>query len=276
MDKESALSTPLSKDTASSVTGPIFKGLLQNKEGLVLNGQGGADPGLVARIVRDALDQSALAIPIGEANAQEMEIALKLANIMKNPTEDQKFILATVETLLKDVKNMEDQTGSPELKKASDDLLQMVASVLIAQAIPDLLKEGDVASIKNIFSGLNDSKIKILQDYQESTRPYYDEIVKDLSNNMSLLQLKNVLSGSMTKEELEKLPRSDIDKILEKLRQAKDKSSQAQYILQQEEKYRSKYLDPNKKLLEEHMKDMMKSFTQKLSKVLESTGTKKK
>jgi hypothetical protein len=222
------------------------------------------------------LDQSALAIPIGEANAQEMEIALKLANIMKNPTEDQKFILATVETLLKDVKNMEDQTGSPELKKASDDLLQMVASVLIAQAIPDLLKEGDVASIKNIFSDLDNSKGRILMDYQESTKPYYNEMVKELSRNMSLLQLQNILNNSMTKEELEKLPRSDIDKILEKLRQAKDKSSQAQYILQQEEKYRSKYLDPNKKLLEEHMKDMMKSFTQKLSKVLESTGTKKK
>ena len=90
---------------------------------------------------------------------------------------------------------------------------------------------------------------------------------------MSAFQLKNVLSGSMTKEELEKLFRSEIDKILEKLRQAKERSFEAEYILQQEAKYRKAYLDPSKKMLDARMKGLLESFTKKLSGALE--GVKK-
>lgn len=42
-----------------------------------------------------------------------------------------------------------------------------------------------------------------------------------------------------------------------------------EYILQQDAKYRKAYLDPANKLLEESMKKMMRSFTDKLNNTLE-------
>jgi len=96
-------------------------------------------------------------------------------------------------------------------------------------------------------------------------------VKKILAKNLALLQLNNIVSKGMMAEELEKLQPNEIDKIFEKLRKASNKSSDEEYILQQEAKYRKAYLDPNKKLLEDKMKLMMREFTQKISKVLETT-----
>jgi len=200
-----------------------------------------------------------------------MKIASVLASIIRNPAEDQKLILDTMQSLLAETEKAVNKSDSPELKKASDDLLQMVASILIAQAIPDLLNEGDVSNIKSIFAELNDKKGRIFLEYNDSTKPYYDNIVKEMSKNMSILQLKDILSGTMTKKELENMPRNELDKVLEKLRQAKDRSFEEEYILQQESKYRKAYIEPNKKVFEDKMKGMMKDFTGRLSKVLEAT-----
>ncbi len=243
----------------------IFKTLLNNKDAIMSDATGQVGPALLAKL----LEGSALAAPVGELTPRDMNLAMALANIMKNPTEDQKMILDVVTALLNEVVKQEQESASPELKKASDDLLQMVASVLIAQAIPDLFKEGDISNIKNIFSELNTQKGKIILEYQDSVKPYYEEIAKELSNNMNILQLKNILSGNMAKEQLEKLPPNELDKILEKLRQAKDKSLEEEHILQQEAKYRSLYIEPNKKMLEDNMKHMLEGFTKKLSGVLE-------
>ena len=257
----------------------IFKGLLKNKNDLLSKETGLINPAILEKIAMDTLNQSALSAPIvnlSAAKITKMELAMKLSSIIANPTEDQKMILDSVMAILNETDKEGEGSVSPELKKAQDDLLQMVASVLIAQAIPDLLKEGDVLGIKNIFSELNASKNRIMSGYQESTKPYYDEMVKELEKNMSVLQLKNILSNSMSSKDLEKMPRNDIDKVLEKLRQAKDKSFEAEYILQEEAKYRKAYLDPNKKIMEERMKAMMRDFTSRLSKVLESAGGAKK
>ena len=258
----------INKSIGNDAVAGIFKGLLANKESLSQNAAGPINPAILAKILRDALIESALSVPVGEISPQEMRIAMLLANIIKNPTDEQKMILDTATALLKTVNDIEG-SDSPELKKASDDLLQVMASVLMAQAMPDLFREGDVANIKSIFAELGNIKGRIMLEYQESTKPYYDQMVKELSKNMSILQLKNILSGSMTKDELAKIPPNELDKILEKLRQAKDKSFEEEYIIQQEAKYRKQYIYPNKKMLEEKMKEMMKRFTEKLSRVLE-------
>ena len=275
IDSRSAyMSSEISSVMDSKEASGIFKVLLADKGTLLQAKADDASGESFRTAVMDSLKGSALAMPAGEFNQAELDIALRLANILKNPTEDQKEILSAVESLLNAVNSLEDaQAQSPELKKASDDFLRTVAAILISQAIPDLLKEGDVANIKIIFAELNTEKTKIVLEYQESVRPYYEEIARELSKNMNALQLKNILSKSMIREDLEKLPPNELDKILEKLRQAKEKSFEAEYILQQEAKYRKAYLDPSKKMLDARMKDLLESFTKKLSGVLE--GVKK-
>ena len=256
---------------ATSDNAAILRSLIKNKDSSVLNSL--IQPDTLEHNLNNSRSEaiSALSILVKDFNAQEMEIALKLASILKNPTEDQKLILDTIQALLTETEKAINESGSPELKKASDDLLQMVAAVLIAQAMPDLLKEGDVSGIKNIFLELNSSKVKIMLEYNEAVNPYYSEIKHVLSKNIALLQLNNIVSKGMISEELARLEPSEIDKILEKLRKASDKSFEAEYILQQEAKLRKAYIEPNKRVLEEKMKTMMKEFTQRLSGILEST-----
>ena len=224
------------------------------------------------RIIGEGTGKYTLALPSEQVSPGELDLAMRLANIMKNPTEDQKLVLDTMHSLLAGTEKAINEASSPELQKASDDLLQMVAAVLIAQAMPDLLKEGDVSGIKNIFLELNNSKVKILLEYNEAVKPYYSEIKHVLSKNIALLQLNNIVSKGMISEELARLEPSEIDKILEKLRKASDKSFEAEYILQQEAKLRKTYIEPNKRVLEEKMKTMMKEFTQRLSGILEAVS----
>ncbi|MCX5667932.1 MAG: dockerin type I domain-containing protein [Candidatus Omnitrophica bacterium] len=256
---------------ADNKLGEYFKNSLIGKNNENADDNSSSDSNLAVRIQNNLGDQSAIALPLEESSTQDMELTLKLSNILANPTEDQKQMLDAMTALLGELNNQENQAGSSELNGASDDLLQMVASILIAQAIPDLLKEGDISSIKNIFAELNDKKGRIVLEYNDSTKPYYDQIVKEMSKNMSILQLKDVLSGTMTKKELENMPRNELDKVLEKIRKSKDRSFEEEYMLQQEAKYRKAYIEPNKKVLEDKMKGMMKEFTGRLSKVLETT-----
>jgi hypothetical protein len=111
-------------------------------------------------------------------------------------------------------------------------------------------------------------------EYDKAARPYYDNMLKDLSKNMTMLQLKNILNSNMSKDQLEKLPPSELDKIMEKIKRQKDKAFEEEYLLQQEAKYRKTYLDPSKKKLEEDMKGMMDIFTQKINASLTSAKSK--
>ena len=214
---------------------------------------------------KDALTLSGDAIFKAYSNRDNPgDAEMMLSKIIRNPTQDEKKIMDVLTDILITVEGLnKDSAGAESLKQAADDLLQMVASVLIAQAVPDLLKEGDVANIKGIFSDLDTSRRAILTDYNESVKPYYDEMKKMLSSN------KSVVFNAMLEKELSKMEPNDIDKVLEKLHKASNKSFEEEYILQQEEKYRKQYIDPNKKVLEDKMKVMMKDFTQRLSGVLE-------
>ena len=222
------------------------------------------------------LEESSKQIGISVPPGDMADLAVRLENIIKNPTADQKEVLDAISVILKDMEKDQGQDGSPDIRKSSDDLLQAVANILIAQAIPDLLKEGDVSNIKNMFSELNTSKNKIMFDYNEAVRPYYQELKKLLSKNLSILQLSNLVSKQMLEEEIDKLQPNEIDKIFEKLRKASNKSFEEEYMLQQEAKYRKQYIDPNKKMLEDKMKVMMRDFTRKISTVLEGASAAKK
>jgi len=254
----------------------ITKALLLSKDMLARGMMDNAGPVTIEKIVKESLGQSALALPDGQADPQAMEMAMRLASILNNPTEAQKVTIDSIKALLNDINKVEEASAnqSPELKKASDDLLQMVANILLAQAVPDLLNKGDVSNIKAMFSELDTQRNKIMLEYAQSTKPYYENMIKDLAKNMAMLQAKNLLNPNMSKDELSKLPPSELDKILDKIRNMKDKSFEEKYLLQQEAKYRRDYLDPNNKKLESDMKDMLKSFTGRINDVLKSSDKK--
>ncbi|MCX5686940.1 MAG: hypothetical protein NTW09_05755 [Candidatus Omnitrophica bacterium] len=207
-----------------------------------------------------------------------MEIAAKFANILGNPTEDQKVLIDAIKGLLQDMNKVEKEEAeagtNPELKKASDNLIQMVANILLAQAIPDLLKEGDIHGIKGIFKELDTVKTRIMREYEAATTPYYDKIKKDIMKNVNVLQLNNVISNTLAEEELRNMPRSNIDIIIAKLKKLEKRSFEEDYILQQESKYRKDYLDPNKKKLEDDMKGILENVTKKLNRTLEDVAKK--
>ncbi|MFA5143889.1 MAG: hypothetical protein WC522_06985 [Candidatus Omnitrophota bacterium] len=251
--------------------GDIFKGLLGNKDALFDGGSMPVDPALLARIMSNAQNRDALAIQLNGIDLMDMNIASILANIIKNPSEDQRAILNAIELIMKEADKLSEDAKSAEIKKASDELLQAVALALLTQAMPDLLKRGDIANIKSIFSELESVNKKVLLEYNTAAKPYYDNVIKDLSKNMALLQLKNILSGEMSREQLERLPPSELDKILEKIKMQKDKAFEEEYILQQEAKYRNAYLEPSRKKLEADMKNMLKDFTGKINNALKTT-----
>jgi len=195
---------------------------------------------------------------------------------VKSLTDDQKAMIDVAKTILTETSKLKDKEGSgaTDLKKAQDNLLQAIANILLAQAVPDLLKSGDVSNIKAMFQELDQTRAKIMLDYSTATKPYYENMIKDMAKNMAILQGKNLLNPNMTKEELSKLPPSELDKILEKIKNMPNKSFEEEYLLQQEAKYRHDYLDPNNKKLESDMKGMLNNFTGRIGEVLKNAEKK--
>ncbi|MDD5436931.1 MAG: hypothetical protein PHX20_05250, partial [Candidatus Omnitrophica bacterium] len=176
----------------------IFKTFLGDSNIL---GREKGTPETTEGIIKNILGQQALSLPEGQIGKEEIDAAMRLASAIKNPAGDQKMILAAIKLLLvttDKIKDGEVEAGNSELKKAEDRLLNAVANMLLTQALPDLLKKGDIANIENIFSELNVANRKILAEYEKASKPYYENILKDLSKNMAILQLKNVLSGNIS------------------------------------------------------------------------------
>lgn len=196
-----------------------------------------------------------------------------LSMMLSNPTGDQKAMIDTISAFLVAIQGIKEGAMNPEeIEKAASEMIEAASAALLAQAIPDLLKEGDIKALKGIFEELNAMKGKILSRYQEATQSYYDEVIRDLANNMEALQLKNVISSQLNRKELEKLSRSEIDRIIEKLKREEKKSFEEAYILQEEAKFRKKYIDPNRKIMEESLKEMMNGFTKRIKETLSAAG----
>jgi len=252
---------------------------MKSKDSLISKDTGQLDPTVIARIVAESLKEGALSIPAddlitsegSDAAKQGMGWALTLASILSNPTEEQKAVLDAVASLLEEVGKMEGE-GKGAVEKASDGLIQAVATILVAQAIPDLLNADDISNIKGIFSELGTVKNKVLSDYQNAIKPYYDEMKKALVENINTLRLNNVISKNTLEKELENLPPIEIDRIISKMKNSKDKTPEAASMLREESKLREAYLDPNKKAMEDNMRSMLKEFTKRLYSILERNG----
>jgi hypothetical protein len=239
-----------------------------------LTGQTTVDRIALTKLIEESLGRTTLA-PSSSIVPGENNVTEKPGRIILG--EDQKVLLDSIKTLLANndkILKGEGKNANPELAKAQNDLLNAVANILLAQGVPDLLKKGDMANIKTIFQELGNSKNKIMLEYARSTRPYYKNVLKDLAKNMAMLQSKNILNPNIAKDELDKLPPSELDKILDKIKKQENKSFEEEYLLQQEAKYRKEYLDPGNKKLESDMKDMMKNFTYKIQDVLKASEKK--
>lgn len=251
--------------------GVLLKGLLTGDGGIteqMMVAQGIA-PDRAKALIDGSVQYSDL---LSGERTPEMEAALKLADIMKNPNEGQKKVIDVVTAILDSLKDAEKDSANPEaLQKAEKDLMQAAAAALLTQAMPDLLKAGDVANIKGIFSELGKVNADIVMKYNEATRPYYDEVKKMLAANAEVLRVNNILSDAITDKDLEKMPRNEVDKILEKIRKARSRTPQEEYILQQEGKYRQKYVEPNSRILESDMKNVLQNFTKQINTVLNSS-----
>lgn len=259
-------------------TGSVLKNILINKDSAGAEGWTGKLA--KAELEGRSLERSALSIPIGQAEKQDINTAATLVGIIKNPTGDQKYILDVIRSLLnqteKITEDSADDLNSEELKNAENNLLQVVENLLLSQSMPGLLKEGDVASINAIFSYLDTHKKQLIYEYEKATKPYYDNVVKDLLKNMAILQLNNILTSDMSKNDLDRLPTSELDKILDKIRKQKNKAFQEEYILQQEIKYRKMYLDPNQEKLKNEMKQMLMEFTRRINNTLTDAESRNK
>jgi len=262
--------------TARTNTGKIIQGLLENRDTLMQGPEGEViDAAVLAEFINEALGKEFIesGLTAGEANQADMAIATMLAEIMKNPTAEQKIALDALASLINEVEKLEEESGSdPELVEASDDFAQMVATILLAQALPDLLKEADVSHVKGIFGALDTEKSKILLEYHASVKTYYENVVAKLAANITTLQIKDLLSKELTERELEKLPTQRIDEIVRRIRNAKDKTITEEQILKVEAKYREEYLVPAKKSLEKNLKTLLQGFTRELFGVLDGAG----
>ena len=261
-------SAPMNKDNLKTV----FEGLLTNKDALAPDAAGELDSVLIASIVQDALGESGLSLPVDEIDPQAMEIATILANILNDSTSEQKVMIDGLLAMIDEAQKLEEETNNEELKKATDDFTEMVATVLLAQALPDLLKKGDISNMKSVFEELDMEKEQILREYKDSVRIYYKSLVEELASNIVTLQIKDILSKELTERELENLPTQHIDEIINKIRNQKEKTITEEQILKVEAKYREEYLVPAKRILEENIKTLLQGFTQRLFGVLDGAG----
>ena len=250
----------------------LVKGVSKLKENMSEGDEKGAGDLAMKELVENVLKESALSIPAGgisELKPQEIEIAAILASVLSNPTEDQKKVVEVLTGLVEDMANIDGSVGSKGLTQANNDLIQMFTAILLAQALPDLLKEDDISSVRQIFFELNDAKSQVMLEYKKSIGSYYDSIIKELARNIVILQMKGILSKSMTEDALGDMPRSEIDKILSSIKNISNKTEEEDSILAKDAEYKERYVSSADKTLQENMRILLQSFTQKLNDILE-------
>ena len=253
---------------SADMIGDIFEQLLQNSDGILGGKEGVIDEALLESLLQE-LNVDALGMPLGDISDQEMKIASILADIMRNPTEEQKEILEAIAALIEDAEKAEKDKKTEE---ATDELIKAAATILLAQAIPDLLKEGDMNNIMAIFEEMGSEKTQIINQYENSVKLYYTSILKELAANKSLLQLKDLLPNNITEEELAALSAQRIDEILLKIKAVKDKTHTEMDIVQAEAKYRQQFVAPAIKMLQDRIQGLVGRAIQRMYGVLGNTG----
>lgn len=227
------------------------------------------EKGELATMLRNLIDRKTGERLRDADSLQSIDPITLLLNIIQSPTNEQKKIIDAISALLDTIQEVSKLVSDPkELKEAADELVKAAAVAVVVQAIPDLIKEGDMAQVRDLFSRLDAANGDIIKTYRDATKSYYDELKKTIAENIDILQMKNILSKKVTEKELEELPRSEIEKIMEKIRREELKTMGEETILRKEADLRAKYIDPSNKLLEANVKSMLKTFTKEIKTVL--------
>ena len=250
------------RQATGNLTG-VVTGLLANKDDLLDKGTGELDTARLEKVV----EQSFLSLPAGEISPYEMQTAEALAGIIANPTEMQEGMLVAIEALLNETETL--RAEDKELAASVDDFTEIATTILLAQAIPGLLGETDISSIRGIFERLDTEKGAILREYNKSVGLYYNSVVKQLAGNMEELKLRGILKKNATEDKLAELSQSEIDDIVARVHKIKGRTAAEEGILKEETIAKRKYLIPAKALLEENMKILLGTFSEQLFGVLD-------
>lgn len=220
----------------------------------------------------DALSSYSIFSDTGTGTYARLMASSALLNMLKNPAEDDKNTIDTILAIFNDI-SKKDAEGNTILNRGEvDDLIKAIAATMLAQAIPDLLSGNDLANMKSAFLELSMERSQILKNYDASTKLYYDEMVKEIASNLQILQVNGMVSKEMAKKDVVRMPRNEIDLIIEKIKKEQKKSAETEHIIQQEAKYRKLCIDPNKKLMEDRMKAMIKNYVNKVNSAMESAS----
>ncbi len=220
----------------------------------------------------DALSSYSVFSDTGTGSYARLMASSALLNMLKNPAEGDKNTIDTILAIFNDL-SIKDAGGDTILSREDvDGLIKAIAATMLAQAIPDLLSGNDLANMKFAFLELSMERSQILKNYDASTKLYYDEMVKEIVSSLEIFQLNGMVSREIAKKDLARMPRNEIDLIIEKIRKEQKKSAETEHIIRQEAKYRKLYIDPNKKVMEDSMKAMIKHYVNKINYAMESAS----
>ena len=271
-------------DDTSIITGRglgrTLTDLLTVKRGDVMEGGKALkrlDSKAVAKVAKEAVGEYALSLAAGGLERPYFEAAERFSKILNDPTWTEKRMLAVTDEILYEIQKLKEVARDAQAKKgleeAEERFTQMAATALLAQAIPDLLARDDVATIRNLFSGLDTENRKLMIEYEGWVYLYYHKVAEELASNMTSLQLRNLLPGDVrTEEDMARLPHSRIDAIIDSIREVKNKTQTEKAIMKKADTYRQDYILFAQKQLEANMKLVIGICSRKLFGVLDSAG----
>lgn len=220
----------------------------------------------------DALSSYSIFSDTATGSYARLMASSALLNMLKNPITGDENTINTILAIFNDL-SKKDAEGNTILSMGEvDGLIKAIAATMLAQAIPDLLSGNDLANMKFAFLELSMERNQILKNYDASTKLYYDEMVKEIVSNLEIFQLNGMVSKEIAKKDLARMPRNEIDVIIEKIRKEQKRSAETEHIIQQEAKYRKLYIDPNKKIMEDRTKAMIKNYVNKVNSAMESAS----
>ena len=247
----------------------LVKGLLNAKNDLLSKEKMQLDLALIAKLVEQSLRDSALSLPAGEISPYEMQTAEALAGIINNPTDVQLVIIEAIEGLIKEQKEDEDLTP------ATDALTEMLVTLLVTQAFPELIKEGDVSGMKLMFAEIGTETKIALSRYQAAVSIYYTNMVEMLAKNMGTLKARGLLPKDITsKEDFARMPHQRIDEMLARIHNMKERTATIKSIITFEATYK-KALETARMAFEERVEGILKTYASGVLRILEGRGAKK-
>ena len=174
-----------------------------------------------------------------------------------------------LKAIINDLKKSDGSSDNSKAKELQDQLTKIADMMNSSQYNLNAPgRDTRYASGAYLFKELNNKKTMLVMKYDKATEPYYDGVRSILIKNIRVIQAISGSAKRVTEEDIKKMPRNEIDKLLEKLRKSSDKTFEMEYILQEEAKYQKKYLEPNLKKFTSDMIEAISGFTEKMSEVV--------